>query len=146
MRTSLLGFGSLVGILAATMAVAIAQSSGQSMSGLTLNPIPKPGPAPYVLHIPTPSQAQTAQELEARTAKELRTRVAKEWLAHAANQMPAAVKPTVVCGIMVLPADAAIDSAILKAAPQDKVYTIKTIQPSSCSREQSPISRSSDRR
>ena len=126
MRTRLLGLSSLVGILAVG-AVGAAQSNGQSMSGLTLTPAPTPAEKPFVIRIPRPFHVQTPKELQAQAAKELQTRTVEERSAR--NQ------PAIVCGMLVIPADPTIDSAMVKSAPYDRVYTITTIQPSMCTRE-----------
>jgi hypothetical protein len=110
MRGSLLGLSALGGILAVTVAVVSAQSSST------------PSPEPDRIEL----RARAFQKLQERTAQAIRDRVAKE--------APGPRNPTVVCGMLVIPADATIDPGIKKPAPQDKKYTMKTLPPP-CERE-----------
>ena len=130
MRTRLIGLSALVGILAVGV-VATAQTNGQSMSGLTLTPAPTPAEKPYVIRIPRPFHVQ----IHVQSPKELQAQAAKELLTRTVEERAARNQPAVVCGMLVIPADPSIDSAMVKSAPHDKTYTIKTIQPSMCARQ-----------
>src|SRR5262245_9222335 len=112
-------------LLVATAATArgSAQSNGQVMSGLTLQPVPTPAPKTFTLRIPAPDGQRPATALNTEASRRLQAEIAKP-------RNPGT--PTVVCGMTVLRADPAFDAGIRKAPPTDRVFPLRTVQPTVC--------------
>ncbi len=110
MRARFFARCAIVVSIAAPTAPAFAQQNNALMPTFGFQPKPTPPVRPYVFRIPMP-------------------------LAPPAQKPTELGKPTVVCGMTLIPADPAFDSAIRKNALATATsFTITRIQPKACTR------------
>ena len=83
-----------------------------------------PSPAPKGPFAPTPPSSQF--RLPQFDPKAWQDR------ARAMQLLAARARPTVVCGMTVIPADPEVDPKSVKKAPDDKKFTMRSVRPQSC--------------